>query len=164
MSTYNAGGADKLGVIRYGRDLLTRHERIATTANILPGMVVQPTQDANGNDAFEPHAGAADNDVYIAVEARGRGMDAQDDTGYEADNDLVIAVQANNGAGLNLLLDDGQTVVKDADLAVSTTDAGKVVDGADVDAGITVAYADEDLDLSGGEATDELVATRWSEA
>lgn len=152
MTTYKAGGGDKLGVIRHGRDLLEQHERMATGADLFPGDALMTTTDANGNEAFTHHDGANTTDYYVAVEARQRGMDAQTTTGYVADDDLCIAVRPSGG-GLNVSLAAGETASEGDALVVGANGAHTVFDGAggDVAADI-VAYADEDLDLSG--ATD----------
>ena len=126
MSDYEAGGGKKLGVVRYGRDLMETHERIATGSNILPGMAVMKTTDGNGDPAFTPHDGSASTELYVAVEARGRGMDAQDDTGYVADSDYVKAVRPAGG-GLNLLVTAGENISDGDPLEVDTANAGQFV-------------------------------------
>jgi hypothetical protein len=83
-SVFTAGGGNTLGIIRYGREKMDRYERGATET-ILPGHVLQRTTDGNDNAAFQLHSADATYDVYVAVEARGRGMNANTDTGYEAD-------------------------------------------------------------------------------
>lgn len=160
MSTYSAGGGKKLGIIRHGRELMERFERIGTTAVIMPGDSVEVTSDANGDPAFQPHTGSVpENEVYVAVEARQRGMDAQTDTGYKADEDLVIAVKASGG-GLNLTLSDGETVTEGDALVVDPSNNGQHVAYVAASHAVDdiVAYAAEDLDLSGGAAETGLVA------
>ena len=145
-SRFSAGGGNRLNVIRYGREEMTQHELIAGD-NILPGQALMRTEDAEGNPVFEHHDGDETNAVYVAVEARGRGMDAQTDSGYAAGEDLVIAVNASGG-GLNLRvaadenLSQGDTIGP----AAVTGDFVGYVDGTGT---FPFAEADETMDLTG---------------
>jgi hypothetical protein len=148
---YTAGGGRKLNIIRYGRDEMTKHERQAAGGNnsvsaIYPGMALMRSQSAD-TPTFVPHDGSVDTDVYVAVEARQRGMDAQTDNGYETGQDEVIAVRASGG-GLNLRVSDGENVSED-DALVPEPDTGNFVVRSSEDTNIITGYASEDNDLSG---------------
>lgn len=149
MTDYVAGGGKKLGIIRYGRERMDQYERQATET-IMPGQAVERTTDANGDPAFQRHTGTDAKDVYVAVEARGRGMDAQTTEGYKQ-GEMVIAVRPAGG-GLNLLVSDGENVTDGDPLVVNDATAGEfIVQTTEPVAAIT-AHAAEDEDLSG--ATD----------
>lgn len=140
---HNAGGGDKLGIIRYGRDEMTQHE-LPAASNIYPGQALMRTTDADGNPVFDHHDGTAEKAVYVAVEARGRGMDAQTDDGYAVD-DLVIAVLPSGG-GLNLQVATGEDLVQGDPLTVEAG-TGNFIEAASGDE--VTAHAGEDYDLTG---------------
>lgn len=144
---HDAGGNDgKLNIIRYGRDQMTQHELPANEA-ILPGQALMRTTDGNGDPVFALHDDTDEAAVYIAVEARGRGMDAQTDTGYETD-DLVIAVLPSGG-GLNLRVATGEDLVQGDHLTVESGSTGNFVESADGSGDRIVAEVGEDYDLTG---------------
>lgn len=152
MTTYEAGNGNKLSIIRSSdaREQSVQHERIAAE-NIMPGQLVTPTTQ-NGNEAYAVYDGTvADDDYHIAVEARGRGMDAQTDSGYPAD-DLVKARESTGAGEFNLSLAAGETVT-DGDALVANA-SGRLTAYVSADDAVTdiVAHAAEDADLSG--ATD----------
>lgn len=151
-SRFTAGGGQKLGIIRYGREEMTQHERTADPSGdaIMPGDAVMATTDADGNRVFAHHDGDLSNALYVAVEARGRGMDAQTDEGYVAGEDSVIAVRPSGG-GLHLQLAAGENAADGNGIVVDPNGTGKFVvyDSANHAAGDVVAEADENLDLSG---------------
>lgn len=159
-SHFTAGGGKELGIIRYGRERMDQHERQAEE-DILPGDAVAKNQNANGVDTFVLHPGTREDPVYVAVEARGRGMDAQTETGYRAGTDLVIAVRPAGG-GLNVQLDAGENATEGDSLVVDPNGTGKfhVYDSGTHDADDVVAEAAEDLDLSGASES-ELVGADW---
>lgn len=144
---FTAGGGKKLSIIRYGRELMTQHERQAGD-NIEPGDAVMPNVNNNGVDEFVLHDGDMANTVYVAVEARGRGMDAQSD-GYTADEDYCIAVRPAGG-GLHLNLATGENATETDGLVVeSGTGKFLVYDSGTDSAEDVFADADEALDLNG---------------
>ena len=165
-SKFTAGGGNTLGIIRYGRERMDQHEREADPSgdDIMPGDAVMQSTDGDGNPTFAHHDGDAANPVYVAVEARGRGMDAQTDTGYVAGEDEVIAVRPAGG-GLNLNLDAGENAADSDSLVVDPGGSGHFVvyDSGTHAAGDVVAEADENLDLS-GEGAAALVAANWGGA
>lgn len=138
-----AGGGKKLGVIRYGREEMTQHE-LGAGDTIFPGQAVMPDVE-DGEDVFVHHSGDESDPVYIAVEARGRGMDAQTDEGYVEGEDEVIAVSASGG-GLHLSVANGENVTKN-DALVPGVGTGNFV--VETDEGWNYAHADENEDLSG---------------
>lgn len=140
---HEAGGGDKLGIIRYGREEMTQHE-LPANSNVYPGQALMRTTDGNGDPVFDLHDGTAEKAVYVAVEARGRGMDAQTDTGYEVD-DLVIAVLPSGG-GLNLQVATGEDLVQGDALTVEGG-TGNFIEAAAGDE--VTAHAGEDYDLTG---------------
>lgn len=152
---HSAGGEDgKLGIVRFGRDDMSRRERPNNTGGaVMPGEALMVTTDGDGNQVFEYHDGNQETAVYVAVEARGRGMDAQTDDGYE-DGGLVIAANPSGG-GLNLRVATGESLT-DGDEVLPGAGTGLFI--AESGEGWAVAHADETKDLSG--LTDpELVAT-----
>jgi len=144
-SRFTAGGGKTLGIIRYGREEMNQTERIAGD-DIYPGQALQVGTDEEGSRTFEHHDGG-EKTVYVAVEARGRGMDAQTDDPYAEGEDYVIAVRASGG-GLNLMVADGENV-EDGDALVPDEGTGYFVVGDDAD---SFAEADEHYDLSGADA------------
>lgn len=143
---HEAGGGDgKLNIIRYGRDEMTQHELPAAQDGLMPGQALMRTTDGNGDPVFDLHDDTDEKAVYIAVEARGRGMDAQTDSGYSQD-DLVIAVLPSGG-GLNLRVATGEDLVQGDFLTVETGSTGNFVEGAAGDR--IVAHAGEEYDLTG---------------
>lgn len=158
-SKFTAGGGNTLGIIRYGREEMNQAEREADPNgdDIFPGDAVMTDTDGDGNAIFSHHDGDRANPLYVAVEARGRGMDAQTDTGYVAGEDSVIAVRASGG-GLNLNLAAGETVTE-SDSVVVEADTGHFLayDSGTHDADDVVAETAEALDLS-GEGAEALVA------
>jgi len=132
--TSRAGSGKKLNIIRYGREEMTQYELPNGEEEdaILPGMALM-RQSGDNTAEFVHHNGEQSKTVYIAVEARGRGMDAQTDKGYDGDNELVIAVNPSGG-GLNLMaaqnenFEEGDSLVPQADtgLFVGETDEGWV--------------------------------------
>lgn len=143
-SHFVAGGEKRLGIIRYGREEMTKYERVAGN-DIMPGDALMAAEDGDGVAVFEHHDGDATKDLYVAVEARQRGMDAQTDEGYASGEDYVIAVRASGG-GLHLRLADGENV-EDGDALVVGT-AGTFEAEVDEGAAAVVAHAGESLDLS----------------
>lgn len=158
-SRFTAGGGNRLGIVRYGREEMTQYERTAdpSGSNILPGDALMATTDGNGNPVFAHHDGTATKDVYVAVEARGRGMDAQTDTGYVAGEDSVKAVRASGG-GLHLRLAAGETVTDGDPLVVNGAADGTWAAESGEGAVAVEAHASEDLDLSGA-SEPELLKT-----
>lgn len=146
MSDYQAGGGDKLRIVRHSRDEMVRYERQATE-QIQPGQALERTTDGNGDAAFQKHTGTDTKAVYVALDARGRGMDAQTHDGYAA-GDEVVAVAASGG-GLNLLVSDGENVTDGDPLVVSDTTAGEFRREANNAGAPVVGHASEDNDLSG---------------
>lgn len=142
-SRINAGGSSKLGIIRYGREEMTQYE-LSAGDDIMPGEALMRTEDTDGPE-FVHHDGTETKRVYIAVEARGRGMDAQTDTGYTAGEDLVIAVTASGG-GLNLLVKDGESLAN-GDVLIPEADTGQFIEESGE--GWSVAEAGEQLEVSG---------------
>lgn len=141
---HQAGGGDNLSIVRYGRDEMTQRELPNGTGGaVMPGEALTVGTDADDNPVFEYHDGNEETTVYVAVEARGRGMDAQTDEGYPAD-DAIIAVNPSGG-GLNLrvavgeALTDGTTLIPDA--------SGTFI--AESGEGWGFAFADETFDTSG---------------
>lgn len=100
------------GVIRYGRDEMVQHEhKLASgAADVEPGMLIERVDDGSGNIAVQPHssAGAID-EVYVAIEARGRGMSALD-SGYSDGGDSYVRYVKVSGGGINAKLAVGETV------------------------------------------------------
>ena len=152
---HQAGGGDgKLGIVRYGRGEMTQRERPNNTGEaVMPGEALMVTTDGDGNQVFDFHDGAETSELYIAVEARGRGMDAQTDTGYE-DGDVIIAKNPSGG-GFNLRVATGEDI-EDGDDLLPQADTGLFVEESGE--GWSVAHADETKDLN-GLADPELVAT-----
>jgi hypothetical protein len=164
-SKFSAGGGKKLGIIRYGRERMDQDEREADPSgnDIFPGDALMKSTDTNGNPTFAHHDGNRENPVYVAVEARGRGMDAQTDTGYVAGEDLVIAVRPAGG-GLNVTLDDGQNASESDSLVVDPNGTGHfhVYDSGTHDADDVVAEVTENLDLTPVGSNDPtLVGADW---
>lgn len=158
-SRFTAGGGNTLGIVRYGREEMTQYERTAdpSGSDIFPGEALMATTDGNGNPVFAHHDADPTNDVYVAVEARGRGMDAQTDTGYVAGEDSVKAVRASGG-GLNLHLAAGETVADGDPLVVNSAADGTFAAESGEGAASVEAHASEALDLSGA-AESELLKT-----
>lgn len=150
---HSAGGGNKLGIVRYGRDQMTRHERPANET-IMPGQAIMKTNDGNGDPVFELHDDTDEKSVYVAVEARGRGMDAQTSDGY-SDGDLVVAVLAAGG-GLNLSVATGQDLEEGDALTIEGGSTGEFVAASGGDR--VFAQAGEDYDTS-GLSNPALVAT-----
>lgn len=159
-SHFTAGGGKELGIVRYGRDDMNQHERIAGD-NIYPGDAIMTAVNGDGDETFVLHDGDRANPVYVAIEARGRGMDAQTDAGYQAGNDYVIAVRPNGG-GLNVNLDVGETAADSDSLVVDPNGTGHfhVYDSATHDADDVVAEAAGNLDLSGA-SEEALIGADW---
>ena len=144
------------GTIRSGRGEMEQHEHpIATGAGpIEPGMLVERTGE--GGDVHVQAASANGTpltNTYIAVEARGRGMNALDGEYVEGEDEFVRYKDVSGG-GLNLLLAAGESVdigaplVPDGNgyLRESTTDADGNYDELDA----VVAEAGAAVDNSGG--------------
>lgn len=146
MTTYHAGGEDKLRVDRNhdSRKESVQYERRAA-ATILPGKIVTPTTDADG-ETYSLHDGTAADDVHVALEARGRGMNANDDTGYMVD-DLVYGRDASGGS-FNLRVADGEDVTETDPLVIDTSGNLAVYVSADDDVTDVVGHAAEDADLT----------------
>ena len=99
------------GVVRYGRDEMVQHEhRLADGADaVAPGELVERVDD-DGDIRVQAHseAGSADN-CYVVIEARGRGMNAQDGE-YDVDGDDLVRYVDASGGGLNMHLAAGEDV------------------------------------------------------
>lgn len=146
------GGGEAIRVVRYGREELTQREATNVAGEtVFPGEALALTTDANDYDAFEKHDGNEETPLYIAVEARGRGMNADTDDGY-ADGEGITAVRASGG-GLNVKLAVSENVVTGDELAPEAG-TGKFVTGK----AFTTHQVDESLDLTGAGSA-ELVAT-----
>lgn len=153
------GGGEALKVCRYGREEFTQKEATNISGSeILPGHALQLTQDANGNAAFDFHDGSPETPVYVAVEARGRGMSADTDDGF-ADGESLAAVRASGG-GLNVKLGADSTVVIGDVIGVDTAADGTFT-STSADFNFGFGEADEQLDLTGAGSA-ELVATEVS--
>ena len=151
------GGGEDLTVIRYGRDEMTQREATNNEGStILPGEALMLTEDGNGNAAFVYHDGSADEPVYVAIEARGRGMNADTDDGY-ADGEAVPAVQASGG-GLNVKLGTGEAVGIGDSIGVDAAAADGTFTSSSGDYNDVFASADEQQDLTGA-SSPELTAT-----
>jgi hypothetical protein len=143
-----------------GREQFSQKEAINDTGGaVYPGEALEYGTDAEGNRAFTYHSGNADAPLYIAVEFRAAGMNANTDIGYEA-GDNVIAVRATGGA-LNVKLADGETVVIGDEIGVDSAAADGTFTATSADYNFVFGEVDEDLDLSGASAA-ELVETEVS--
>lgn len=152
---HEAGADKKLSVIRYGRDDMQIRELPNNTGGeVKPGEAVQVAADADDDPVFEYHDGNVETETYVVVEARGRGMDAQNSSDGYDDGGLMIAVNANGG-GLNLRTKTGETITFDSTLV---PEAGSGLFIETTTEGWSVAHADENKDLS-GLSDPELVAT-----
>ncbi len=150
---------ESLRVCRFGREEFTQKEATNDSGGeILPGHALQLTTDANGNAAFDYHDGAASTPLYVATEARGRGMNADTTDGFE-DGESLAAVRASGG-GLNVKLGIGETVVIGDEIGVDTAADGTFT-ATSADYNFVFGEADESLDLSGASSA-ELVATEVS--
>lgn len=151
-SNFEAGGGNDLGIVRYGREAVHQFEREADE-QILPGQAVAPTV-TNGDPTYNLHGGdTTAQSHHVAVEARGRGMDAE--TAYPA-GDVVRAYDGDFGGHLRVAA--GEVVTEDDPLIPDPSGTGNYVV---YDSGVAehaaenvVGHAEEDADLSGAsEAT-----------
>lgn len=141
-------------VVAYGRDKLAQHEAPAA-ADTQAGHLVEEVADG-----VQPHSNdysAVDN-VFVALDARGRGYDVGDvystDPDGTVENENVPYANCNAGVGLTMLLAAGETVA-DGDRLVSAGDGtlrlidqdGTAPDDPDT---AVVAIAREALDNAGG--------------
>lgn len=161
MSPYKNGGP--FGVIRYGRKEMVQHEaELADGADdVEPGMLVERVGD--GGDVYvQPHSteGTVEN-AYVAIEARGRGMNADDGVySHDDDGDTYVRYVKASGGGLNLRLSGGEDVSIGDSLTSDGSGYLKVYASADDD---DFGFAAEmDQDNSGGDAGDEFVAAEVS--
>lgn len=142
-----------LMTVRYGRDEMTRHEHqmASGSSDIEPGMLVERVDDGSGNIRVQPHssAGAVDT-VYVAIEARGRGMNATDGV-YSTTGDDYVRYVSPSGGGLNLKLATGETA-SIGDQLVSNGDGNlRVIDTAGGDAEDAGEFeVSDNVDNSGG--------------
>lgn len=142
---HSAGSDTKLSIVRYGRDKCARRELPNGSGSaLMPGEAVQVSTDGDGDPVFKVHDGNEQTEVYVVIEARGQGMDAQTDDGY-ADEELTYALNPGSGAGLNLRVATGEDI-EDGDALVPNS-SGLFVE--ETDEGYAVAHADETMDLSG---------------
>ncbi len=153
-SRTRAGGGNKLNIIRYGRDEMTQYEHVAGD-DIFPGQALEMGTGEDGETVFEHHSGDETKSVYVAVEARGRGMDAQTDTGYVEGENYVIAVNASGG-GLNLRVAEGENL-EAGDAIVPEEETGNFVEVSDEE--WAFAEAGESYETDDGDA---LVASEVS--
>lgn len=154
----SAGGGDgKLKVVRYGREQMCQRELPNNTGGtVFPGEALMVTTDGSGNKVLEYHDGNEQTPLLVAEEARGRGMDAQTDTGYEDGDE--ITVQNPNGGGLNVQVSDGENITF-GDPIVPEAGSGNFIAAT---GSWSVAFADETEDLSGA-SSPALVATEVSQ-
>lgn len=146
--------ADSTKTFRYGRDQVTQHEDSAGAA-VDVGQLLE--KGANGPI---PHGtdGAVLDQVLVAKDARGRGMELGDS--YASGSNMHY-FNANSGAGLHLRLDAGESVTGPADGSptrlVSSGNGNVRAFNADADDDV-VALADETLDNSGGASAVDVAA------
>ena len=94
------------GVIRYGRDEMVQHEHeLADGATVEPGMLLERV-DEGGDIKVQPHSTEGEASDYVAIEARGRGMNALDGE-YDGYDEYVRYVKVSGG-GLNARLAAGE--------------------------------------------------------
>lgn len=156
--TYDAGSDATLTVINHGHDHFSQKIAGNNTGGVVkPGEALMLTEDGDGNPVFEYHDGSVTNTVYVAKEARGRGMNANTDEGYDTDEGIT-AVHAHGG-GLNVPLAVGETVTT-GDGLVPEPDTGKFI--GQTSEGFIFGEADEALDLSGASAA-TFIKTEVSE-
>lgn len=160
VNSYEAGGGNTLSVVRHGWDTFTQHEREATE-QIMPGQVVTPTVTA-GDETYELAAAGGEVAYHVAIEARGRGMDANTDDGYPVE-DMVKAVKPAGGEGLRLMLANNETVTEGAALVVDGSGNVAQYVSADDDKVDIIGYAAEDLDLSPGSVGASLLAVNMED-
>lgn len=144
MSPYEQG---PYGTVRFGRDEMVQHEdSLADGADpVQPGMLLERVYE-DGERKVQPHSTAGEVDVVlIAVEARGRGMNALDGE-YSVDGDSYVRYKAVSGGGFHARVAADENV-SGTDTLTSNGDGYFAVTGADEDA---VVQADEPLDNSGG--------------
>ncbi len=145
--TVSAGGDGDLTIVLYGREAMCQRELPNNTGGpVKPGEALKPAVDAQGNKVFEYHDGNEETPLYVAEEARGRGMDAQTDTGYEDGEE--ITAQNPHGGGLHLYISDGENVTF-GDPIVPDAGTGDFIVAT---GSWSVAFADETNDLSGASA------------
>lgn len=153
--THTAGGGYTLNIIRHGHDqVVQKIGHNGTGGEVKPGEALQIGEDGNGEVEFTHHDGSADNGVYIAIEADGRGMTAQPDDGDGyGDGEAITAVRFTDAAGLNVRLATGETVAI-GDAVGPAAGTGNFTTGSSN----LVAEADEALDTTGA-SSPELVQT-----
>lgn len=152
-SVFTAGGGNTLGIIRHGREKMDRYER-AATEQIFPGDVLERTVNADGDPAFSLHSGTPTKDAYVAVEARGRGMNADTDEGYAAGEEVIAVRPA--GGGVHLSLASGESVTDGDPLVVNGAGDGTVIAESSEGAAAVIGHAGEGLDLGGASNPDFL--------
>lgn len=150
---HEAGSGNKLAIVRSddAREQSVQHER-AAASNIYPGQAVAPGVDGE-TATYDFHGGDTQvADYHVAVEARGRGMDAQTSDGYPVD-DEVKARDPSGAGGFNLRVAAGETVTETDAIIPDPAGTG---DHLVYDSAVTehapeniVAHAIEDVDLSG---------------
>jgi hypothetical protein len=151
--TVAAGGDGDLTIVRYGREQMCQRELPNNTGGpVKPGEALMPAVDGEGNPVFEYHDGNEETPLFVAEEARGRGMDATTEEGYE-DGEEVTA-QNVSGGGVNVYVSDGEAVTFGQPLVPDAGTGDFIV----ATGSWSVAFADETNDLSGASAP-ALVAT-----
>lgn len=164
-----------LQTIRYGRDEMQQHEHPLAdgSADVYPGMLLERVNDG-GDIKVQPHGtdGGVDATVYVAVEARGRGMshEPNPDDGtnldfYSTDGDAFVRYVKMSGGGVHTRLAAGTDLTTAADATITVGDRlvsagdGTVrgvnsTDGFDEDA--LVFEAEESVDNSGAAAGEDV--------
>lgn len=162
--------ADPLGVVRYGRDQMTQyeHQMDSASADIEPGMLIERVNDA-GEVKVQPHSTAAATGAqrFVAVEARGRGMQATDNpddgdalTAYSTGGDNYVRyVKAGEGSGLNVRLAGGENVTATTRLVSAGDGTLRAYDSANDDGDAVVFETEESLDNSGSTESTLVEAT-----
>lgn len=173
---------DAFGVVRYGRDEMQQYEHPMATgsADIEPGMLLERVNDG-GDIKVQPHStdGATLATAYVAVEARGRGMNAvtgdvgntDDPDVYSTDGDSMVRYVKLSSGGVYARLAAGSDLTTASDAAITVGDylvsAGdgtvrgvNSTDGYEDDAVVFEAEASEDNEAAAaGETTLVAVTT-----
>lgn len=155
--------AGPFGIIRHGREEMVQyeHEMNSGSADIEPGYLLERA-DESGDITVQPHSTDAEQDptAYVAVEARGRGMNALagDDDGrdddpdvYSTGGDSFVKYVKASGGGLNMKLAAGESV-SIGDGLVSNGDGTlrQLNTGGGDDENAVAFDAEETVDNSGG--------------
>lgn len=124
---------DSFGIVRYGRDEMQQYEHPMAdgSADIEPGMLLERVNDA-GDIKVQPHSTDAGTEAntYIAIEARGRGMNAMtgdagntdDPDVYSTSGDSMVRYVRLSGGGVFGRLAAGSDLTTASDAAITVGD------------------------------------------